>query len=1028
MVFRQVLRCLAIGLAVLLPLAASAQESATIVGRIVEQGSGRPISQVVVLVVGTNVGARTNDEGVYRLVNAPVGSVQLRAARIGFAAQARTVNILAGLNENVDFSLSQATTVLDAVVTNAVTGQVERRREVGANVGNITVTDIAPGVITKMSDVLTGRTAGVTLQGTAGSAGTGQRIRIRGANSLSLSNEPLIYVDGVQVSNSNAISVGTGGQGVSRLNDIAAEDIESIEVLKGPAATAVYGTAAANGVLLISTKRGRSGTPRWSAYGERGSQEDVIDYPSNFAAYDLITPGAPLTTSTGAFNAAARKVCFNYVRATGGCTYDSVAVFNTLLDERTRPFVKGDNTKLGTNVAGGSDQTQYYVGVDHQSDHGVIEYNTLNKTGLRVNLNTSLNRKLDFSVSSQYTRSKLALNSNDNSIFSPLINGLVGSAFYYPDTPTGISTRNYRAFNQAQLAEYVAHQDVDRFTIGTIGNMRPLSWLTGNVNVGLDYINRHDFLTLQPNRLPIAQTFTIGNRSSTHGNQYLYTGTGSLGARFDLLADLASTTTLGASYNRSLFESTVGFGAGIVEGTANLGATSSFFSVDEGFSEVISVGAFARQELAWRDRLFLAASLRVDDNSAFGTDFGTIYYPGVNASWVVAEEPWFPTTDYVSSLRVRAAYGRSGQRPDFRDAVTFFEPVAVLIGASQQSAVTLARTGNLDLKPEKTDEYEFGADLGLLRERVSLQFTYFDKRSRDALISRRLAPSFGLTATNLQNLGGISNKGTEAQLDVKALDRSNVQLNVRLTATQLRNRIVELGTVAGKPVNDIILNRGIQRHKPGYSAGAFFQRPYTYNDANRDGLLSKNEVFLGDTAVFIGDAIPRWNRSVSADLELFNFLRISTLFEGRGGNKQGNFGEYFRCVSAGGFTDRGCSAVSNPNATLEEQARFVAAALGGGAPSVPGTTQTGYIENGGFVKWREFSVALEVPARYTSYLQAASIRGASISFAGRNLATWTSYTGLDPEIIEAGTSSFNQSEFNTQPSPRIYTLRLNLNF
>lgn len=1028
MVLRHIRRCLAIGMVVSFPVVASAQESATIAGRVIEQGSGRPVSDVVVLVVGTNTGARTNEEGVYRLVNAPLGSVQLRAARIGFAAQTRTVVVASGLNENVDFSLSQATTVLDAVVTNAVTGQVERRREVGANVGNIAVTDIAPGAITKMSDVLTGRTAGVTLQGTSGTAGTGQRIRIRGANSLSLSNEPLVYVDGVQVSNGNTIANGVGGQAVSRLNDIAAEDIESIEVLKGPAATAVYGTAAANGVLLISTKRGRSGTPRWSVYGERGTQEDVTKYPANYAAYRLVTPGAPLTTSTGAFNSAARAVCFNYNRAAGTCTYDSVAVFNTLEDDRTSPFSKGDNATLGANVAGGTDQTQYYVGVDHQSDHGIVEYNTLNKLGLRVNLNTSLNRKLDFSVSSQYTRSRLALNSNDNSIFSPLINGLVGSAFFYPNTATGINTRNYRSFSQAQLAEYVSHQDVDRFTIGTIGNIRPLSWLTGNVNLGLDYINRHDFLTLQPGRLPIAQTFTIGNRSSTHGNQYLYTGTGSLGARFDVLSDLVSTTTVGASYNRNLLESTVGSGAGIVEGTRNLGATSSFFAVNEEFLEVVSVGAFARQELAWRDRLFLAGSIRVDDNSAFGTDFGTIYYPGVNASWVIAEEPWFPATDAVSSLRVRAAYGRSGQRPDFRDAVTFFNPVAVQIGTSELSAVTLQRTGNLELKPEKTDEYEVGADAGFFQERVSLQFTYFDKRSRDALISRRLAPSFGLTATNLQNLGGISNKGTETQLDLQVLDRSNVQLNMRVTATQLRNKIVELGSVAGKPINDIIINRGEQRHKAGYSAGAFFQRPFTYNDANRDGVLARSEVFVGTDPIYVGDAIPRWNRSISADLELFKFLRFSTLFEGRGGHKQLNAGEQFRCASAPSFSDRGCAAVGNPNASLEEQARFIASNFGGALPSVSGTTRLGYIENGGFVKWREFSVGLEVPERYVTYLRAVSVRGASLSFAGRNLATWTKYTGLDPEIVEAATTAFNQSEFNTQPMPRIYSARLNLNF
>ncbi|NUQ22190.1 MAG: SusC/RagA family TonB-linked outer membrane protein [Gemmatimonadaceae bacterium] len=1035
MTFRQIGRLSMVALATaLFSVVASAQNAtqSIITGKVVEKATQRPISDVTVRVSGTTIGARTNDDGVYRIVNVPPGQVTLRATRIGFSAATQTVTATVGTVDNVNFVLDVAVTTLDEVVTNAVTGQAERRREQGTNVGQIQVSDIQPSQITKFTDVLTGRTAGVTVQGTSGTPGTGQRIHIRGANSLSLSNEPLVYVDGIQISNGNNIDVGLGGQAVSRLNDVAAEDIESIEVLKGPAATAMYGTAAANGVLLITTKRGRSGAARWNTYGETGKVKDLNPYPANYVRYIAVAPNAPLVTSTGGYNTSARRGCRNDQIAAGGCRLvnngplllpDSLAVFNTLTDRRTSPFTTGNTVSAGLNVAGGGDQTQYYFGVDNSSEHGVVEFNTLRRLALRGNVNTSLNSKLDFSLSSGYTRSNGAFPQNDNSIFSPLINGLVGTAFYYaPKTGQTVNPLNYRAYSMQQLAEYVGHQDVDHFTIGTIGNARPLSWLTANVNLGLDYFNRFDYRTLQPGRLPIAASYTNGNRESGHAAQYLYTGTGSASAHFDFSENIRSTTTAGASYNRQLLQDTYGFGAGIVEGTSNLGATSSLFAVDEPFNHVITIGAFGREELSWRDKVFLAGSLRADDNSAFGVDFKRIYYPGVNGSWVVGDESWFPKTDYVSSLRLRAAYGRSGQRPNFRDATTYYGPVAVQIGTSETPAVTLSGTGNPVLRPEKTDEYEFGGDVGFWRDRASLQFTAYQKRSTDALIRRTLPPSAGLTASRFENLGGIGNRGTEAQLDLKALQMDNYEVNLHFTATTLKNRIIGLG----KGIAPIALNRGLQLHRAGYSAGSFWQRPVYYNDANHDGLLSTSEVTLGDTAVYLGDALPRWTRSASGEVRLYKFLRISTLFEGRGGNKTGNFSEYFRCGSAG--NTRGCSATGNPNATLKEQAAFIAAYFGGASPSRPGASQALYVENGGFVKWRELAVTLDLPERWVGYIRPVGARGVSLSFAGRNLKTWTSYTGIDPEIVEAGTSLFNQSEFNTQPVPRYYTARLNVNF
>lgn len=1022
-----------IGLGIaMLPALTGAQETGRVTGRVIDQLQ-RPLAGAQVIVVGTRRGAITNDEGSYTITDAPVGTQTIRARLIGYSVAESPVVVAAGQTATADFSLKPSAVQLEEVVVNAITGQQERRRESGANVGNIRVEDLTKGPITKLSDVITGRTAGVTTQGTTGTTGTSQRIRVRGANSLSLSNEPLIFVDGIQASNSVGLAVGVGGQAVSRLNDINPEDIANIEVLKGPAASALYGTAAANGVFLITTKRGRPGGTRWNTYVEIGSLKDENDYPTIFYPYRVATPNAPLTTSTGAFNATARPSCFNYAAAVaGGCVPDSVAAQNVLQDSRTTPFSTGFRDKFGLNAAGGNDVVTFYVSGDHEYERGVIAYNRLDKTNLRANLNAQLRRDLRLQISSGYVTSGVALNSNDNSIFSPLINGFIGRAFYFAptaaDSVAGRRNRlNYWQFDPEILQQYVGHQDVDRFTVGTTANYTPLAWLSANANIGLDYINRHDYRTLQPNRLPIAQSFTIGNRTSNRSNNYLITGNASTAARFDLTPDIVSTTTLGTSYNRSLFQNTSGFGAGIVEGTRNLGATSSLFSVDEDFSEVITVGGFVRQEFAWKDRLFVAGSIRGDDNSAFGRDFGLIYYPSVNASWVLAEEPWFPRTDVISSLRLRAAYGESGLRPDFRDAETFFGATAVQVAGGSVAAVTLSNTGNESLEPEKTREYEFGFDMGMFADRVSLEATYFDKRSRDALISRGLPASIGLTASRIDNLGSIRNWGAEFGVNALAVDREQVKFNLRASATLLRNEVVELGEdLAGNPIADITLNRGTQRHREGYSAGSFWQRPVFYNDADGNGLLSRAEVTLGDTVVFIGHSLPRYTHSIAADLTVFRYVTVSTLFEGRGGHKTLNDSEAFRCRNSQFVAGSGCGASGNPNASLEDQAAFIANFFGGSAPSRAGTSIAGWIEDADFVKWRELAITFTAPSNLPTSLRA--LRGASLTLAGRNLATFTDYPGIDPEIVEASTLSFNQSEFNTQPPVRYYTARLNFTF
>jgi TonB-linked SusC/RagA family outer membrane protein len=996
-------------------------QTGSISGQVTDAATGEGLRGVRVAVVGTNIAAFTNTEGRYIITAAPVGVRSVRAGLIAYTQQTRSVTVEAGSDVVADFVLGVSAIELSAVTISAVSGREKRARELGSNVSTIDVSAINPAQITSIADVLSARSEGVILMDVNGTSGSAQRIRIRGSNSLSLSNEPLVYVDGILIASNNTTSIGVGGQESARLNDLNPNDIENIEIVKGPAAAALYGTAAANGVIQITTKRGRAGRPEWNFYLEGGALEDRTDYPGNWLSYEVIGDGsAPFfDPTTGSFNSTDYARCSNRSAAAGSCTQDGTTFFNALQDPRTKPFSTGKRQRYGASVRGGTERVTYFLSGEWQKEEGVIDYNTYDKITVRANLNAAVTDKIDVSASTSFAQIRTDFNSNDNSIFSPIINGLLGEGYFVPesakraDAMPGVHRANYGfGFNQWDLANFITEDDADRVTLGANVQWRPLSWLTLLSSGGMDLVDGHTHRTLQPDLLPIAQSFADGRRQSDRKNDYTFTYNASGILSFNLLQDVVSTTTIGWSFNQERLERTECFGSSLIQGTASCGTTASLFSVDEDFSSLKTIGAYVSSEIAWRDRVFVSAAFRGDDNSAFGTDFGFVTYPSVMGSWVIGEEDWFPQSNILSTLRLRAAWGKSGLRPGFRDAITLFDPVTVASAAGDVPGVTVNTTGNVTLEPEKVREFELGLDAAFFNDRVGIDFTYFDKRSKDALIERDLPPSYGVAASRFENLGEIKNAGTELAVNIAAVQSSQFGLDLLGTLTTLNAEVVEIG----EGVEPVIFNRGLQRHQEGTEPGAFYQEEVTWNDADGNGLLETSEVTIGDSATYIGPSLPTYQASVGANVRIFDWITFSTLFEFRGGNYTGNDSEAFRC----GFrSTRGCSAVGNPDATLEEQARYIADRFIGSAG--------GFVEKADFGKWREMSVTLQAPRSVANKIP--SLRGLTLTLAGRNLAVWTSYTGLDPETVEGGGSvNFSQSEFNTQPPVRHLLVRLNYNF
>lgn len=1009
-----------------------AQSTGTIVGHVIDRSTQRGLGSVQVRIVGTPRGAQTDETGAYRIVAVPAGVTQLVAQRIGYGPQSRSVTVEPNGTATVDFQMAVAATTLDQVLVTA-TGQSERRRESGVSTASIDSGTVNMANVSTFSDVLSSRAPGVVVQTASGETGSGSRIRIRGSNSISLSNDPLLIVDGIRVDNSSqSTAIGTGGQQPSRFNDINPEDIENIEVVKGPAAAALYGTAAANGVIQVTTKKGRVGRTKWNVFGEAGSLTDVNDYPANYRAFGTTRAGLKTTNCT-IFSRAST--------ATNGCVSVDSVVTNSPLAV-TNTLQNGNRKIAGLSAAGGSDASTYFMSGEYFREQNVIPINIQQRMNLRTNVRGQLTKTLDAQVNIGYVNSDLRRPQNDNNALGVISGALLGGGFdcgpyglnaaganaRFP-TLCGSDTLSRGYFNGQTpqvLFNINTRQQIQRLTGGLVSNWTPRSWLAVNGTLGADIDQRNDNETLQPNLVTFSQTTLDGYRQVFKGQIWNYTAGLSGSATYDYTPTVRFTTTLAGQFTDIYFNRVDAQGFKLLAGTGSLNGTNARFSVGETTTDVRTLGYIGREQMAWRDRLFLTAGIRTDRNSAFGVRNPRIYYPSVSGSYVISEEDYFPKVMSISSLRLRAALGSAGQNPGYLAAEQTFDPVAVVVAGADQPGFTVRGVGNPALKPEKSTEFEGGFDLGLLNDRVSAEYTYYNKTTKDALVNVPIAPSVGTSPNRFQNLGEVRNKGHEALIRATAVDRDDVKLDVNLNGSWNSNKLIDLGVDANNvPITPIVLgSNGTQIHRNGLPLGSYFNRPISYSDLNGDGIIGcpagrgspTCEVTVPDSAAYLGSPFPTNEIALTPALTIGKSVRLTATIDHRGGQKLFNLTHFFR---GGSFGNAQEIALPTPD-NLAAQAAAVGSRL-----AAPFTTFAGYIEDASFTKLREVALTLTLPQDVAARAGAASV---NLTLAGRNLHTWTNYTGLDPELNSNNQANFNTADFLTAPQVRYFTARLSFAF
>ena len=722
------------------PSLLGAQSAGTVRGKVTAGTSLRPLAGAQVLVAGTGRGALTNGDGQFLIVGVPAGSHTVRVQMIGYTAAEAPVTVVAGEAAQVDFALVESAIALDEVV---VTGQpgATRRREVGTSIAAIDASDVVKQApIADVGQLLQGREAGVTGFAASGTAGGGGTIVLRGMTSLTQSNQPLIYVDGIRLDASQTGLLSLGGQATSRLNDLNPNDIERVEIIKGAAATALYGTEASNGVIQIFTKKGRPDESVVSASVKLGATR----IPS---AFPLMHPDPQYPSA------------------------------NDML--RT-----GMYQEYSASVRGGTERTSHYVSGTYMDNEGSFIANYFQRASGRVNLSLRPSEAFTADFSSNFGWSRAQIPMNDNVIYGVLTTLMLGNPALKgtPEDPYG------GAFIPVTYATRIKNtEDTYRFTGGVTLQHRPFASLNHRMTIGLESVRGSGIAEWPylPNNVRPQGSRSVSSRDNLQVN---FDYSASWAAK--LTDRVASTLSVGGqSFSTNVHRLSASGQAFAAPALELLGGLTNLIAIGESEVRYTTAGVFVQEQLGFGDKFFLIGGVRVDGSSAFGENFGFQSYPKVSASYVISEEPWFNLPG-VSNLRLRGGFGTAGTQPGAFDAVRTYTPFVAVGGAP---AIHSSNLGNPDLAPEVSREWEAGFDAALLGDRMSLTGTFYHQTTSDALLNRTFAPSLGFLSTQLTNLGKLRNIGLELSGTADLVRRDGFTWDVKAAYAYNDNKVLDMG-------------------------------------------------------------------------------------------------------------------------------------------------------------------------------------------------------------------------------------------
>ena len=999
-------------LLVAVPSLGLAQQSRRVTGQVTVEGTTEPVSGATVQVIGTTLGASADDNGRFSL-SVPAGAQQLRVRRIGYSAKIVPI----GPNEaTVAVALKRDVLQLEAQV---ITGQATTvARANAANAVAVVNTEQLNRVPQQtVESALQGKVPGAVITSNSGAPGGGMQLQLRGNNTINGNYQPLYVVDGIVINNDaysnglNAISSAggtgrTGQQGagitgnedqqVNRIADLNPEDIESIEVLKGPSAGAIYGSRGANGVVIITTKHGRAGKPTLDFIQRFGTTSLAHQFElrcftqAQATAYiDANNPISGITTA---------QYFAKYPYA--GCTNPTQQLYgNTGLSYET-------NTALRGGTPDGN--TTYFVSGMVKHDAAITATDGYDKQSLRLNLTQQWNSRLSLRGSSEalHTLTKRGIAGNDNSAVSPT-NVISATPTFYDFAsrlPNGQYQRNpFVASNANILQDQVAiktPEDVYRMLASAQADLTVFSTTHQTLNLTLlgavDHFNDQSTVYSPPYTYfeqsginsPFPGNVVGGNAVATNANLNL-----SL-THVLTTSPFTATTSTGVRQERSQSNYSTNQGQGLFPGITNYAtANRTFVALGQSLSKAFSY--YVQEEFLTLDqRLLLTAAVNAERSSTNGDPSAYYAYPKFSASYRL---PWLPPK--TDNFKLRVAYGKAGNRVPVDYKYTYLRslPDAGINGLLQDTQVGLA-----NVKPEQTTELEGGFDATFFGGRAGLELTQYHKKTTGLVLTSAIGPSIGYT-TLVINGGSLENNGTEVGLNLVPIQTKSFSWTSNTTFSRNRNKVLSLPVPAFTPPGGFSERFGTYKIQVGYSATQIvgFQG---FDSTLVDGKYKKTR-----HEAHIGDQNPDFQMGFSNNFTLGR-LQLSTLLDWRKGGYVVNLSDlYFDGnIPGGNLADTGRVARRN-------------AAFGAGQPV--------YVQHASFAKLREVTLSYDLGQAFAQRVFGNKTQDLRLELSGHNLKTWTSYDGYDPEVSNFGNAAIGRSQDVTPyPPSRQFFLSLNATF
>ena len=970
-------------------------------GKVSDARDGTPLPGVSVAIKGTNLGTTTDQQGMYR-INASSSNV-LVFTYTGMG----TVEQAVGNNQEINITLRLTTGSLQEVVVVAY-GNQNRKKITGA-VGKLAGSEVENVPLVSVDQMLQGKVAGLQSVATSGQPGAAQQIRIRGIGSITASSAPLFVIDGVPVNTGDASNLTNSSNLLASLNP---NDIESISILKDASAASIYGSRAANGVIIINTKKGRPGKTKIRIDGEFG-QSDIAYMPNM---------GKPLNRDE--VNVLFREGLANagYPSGTVDFIMENFFGYNTDANYNWLDLVKrkGQQQQINISASGGDPKTQFFLSGGYFKQQSPIIGADLKRYTSNINVKHQLNQKVSVGVNLNLSSFTQIGESESANFRNPIIAAMAllptQEAFNTDGTPNYDPTVFSQIYNPVALRQYDKHNNQTSKLLGS-GNIeyKPIKNLKLSSRFGIDYNNIEEYLFYNPIFGDAAST--NGYSANSYERLYNWVWTNLADYNFNAMqGDLDGSVTLGYEAQQSKAYTQAGDGtvlpknASIIYPIPAVPTTASVTGSDYSFNSLLS-----RAQVNFKNRYSLSGSLRRDGSSRFGTNnrYGTFW--SVGAAWNIDEEAFMQKMETISSLKLRASYGVNGNAGignyDWRSIFLFSTTYNGAPGSFQNSI------GNTDLTWEQNKPFDIGLEVGLLKDRVFVEADYYIRKTENLLLNEPLSGTGGFT-TFSNNVGAMENKGFELTINATPVKTKDFNWTVSLNAAWNKNKVTQL-----RPGVDEIIGNPFTL-KVGADVQSYFLRQWAGADPDNGDPLwfkdaSKNETtndFSQAERILKYSASPKGFGGFSTSLS-YKFISLDAQLNYQYGNYIYSSWDFI-FISDGAFIglnhNRKALQRWQKPGDITDVPKFEAF-----NSTSSNEVSTRYLYKGDFLRLRNVNLGFELPEKFT---KKAGLTSAKLYIRGTNLWTKTFDKNLtiDPEQPIGGLSDLQF--FN----PKSYTIGLSI--